>query len=76
MPETLIVTLMPTVILIFNYFSLRTGIVRVKSQRYDINVDPKGYWGAVWFYFGFYLLLTILPPAAIIHQQISHLGLK
>jgi hypothetical protein len=64
----------PVVILLVIYAGLRTGEIGVRSAKYSVQKNPRGFWQNVLIWFLFYLLLSIGMPIASIGRHANGFG--
>jgi hypothetical protein len=73
-PMTAFMTLFPTVIAVTAlYVGLRSKAIWVRMRLYVLAKEPKKYWRAIGFWFGFYLFISLIMPVAIYARHVKTL---
>ncbi|MFT3781031.1 MAG: hypothetical protein QM790_03380 [Nibricoccus sp.] len=73
-PDWWIVAIPPLIFVLIIYVSLRTGKARMRTAVCMIDDNPSGFWRILYWYFGFYCLVTFLTPIAVLIRFIRFGG--
>jgi len=72
----LLMLLAPLMLVAALYVGLKNRKIRLRSSYSSLSEDPDGFWRKVWFYVGFYILISVGVPLAALgrHARFNNWG--